>query len=49
MLRDSSGQIYGLDDSDRAKQFEGKTVKVTGQLDTQAKVILVQDIQATEA
>jgi uncharacterized protein YdeI (BOF family) len=49
MLRDSSGQIYGLDDSDRAKQFEGKTVKVTGQLDTQAKVIHVQDIQATEA
>ncbi len=48
MLRDSSGQIYGLDDSDKAKQFEGKTVKVTGQLDDQAKVIHVQDIQAAE-
>jgi uncharacterized protein YdeI (BOF family) len=49
MLRDSTGQIYGLDDSDKAKQFEGKTVKVTGQLDTQAKVIHVQDIQSAEA
>jgi uncharacterized protein YdeI (BOF family) len=49
MLRDSSGQVYGLDDSDKAKQFEGKTVKVTGQLDEQAKVIHVQDIQSAEA
>lgn len=49
MLRDSSGQIYGLDDSDKAKQFEGKSVKVTGQLDDQAKVIHVQDIQAAQA
>jgi uncharacterized protein YdeI (BOF family) len=49
MLRDSSGQIFGLDDSDKAKPFEGKTVKVTGQLDEQAKVIHVQDIQAAEA
>jgi uncharacterized protein YdeI (BOF family) len=49
MLRDSTGQIYGLDDSDKAKQFEGKSVKVTGQLDTQAKVIHVQDIQSAEA
>jgi uncharacterized protein YdeI (BOF family) len=49
MLRDSSGQIFGLDDSDKAKQFEGKTVKVTGQLDAQAKVIHVQDIQSSEA
>ncbi len=48
MLRDSSGQIFGLDDSDKAKPFEGKTVKVTGQLDEQAKVIHVQDIQAAE-
>jgi uncharacterized protein YdeI (BOF family) len=48
MLRDSSGQVFGLDDSDKAKQFEGKAVKVTGQLDEQAKVIHVQDIQASE-
>ena len=49
MLRDSSGQVYGLDDSSKAKPFEGKTVKVTGQLDEQAKVIHVQDIEAAEA
>ena len=33
MLRDSSGEIFKLDDAERAKPFEGKTVKVTGQLD----------------
>ncbi len=48
VLRDSSGQIFGLDDSGKAKPFEGKTVKVTGQLDEQAKVIHVEDIQAAE-
>jgi uncharacterized protein YdeI (BOF family) len=49
MLRDSSGQIFGLDDSSKAQAFEGKSVKVTGQLDEQAKVIHVEDIQAAEA
>jgi len=49
MLRDSSGQVFGLDDSDEAKPFEGKAVKVTGQLDEQAKVIHVQDIEASQA
>ena len=48
VLRDSSGQIFGLDDSGKAKPFEGKSVKVTGQLDEQAKVIHVEDIQAAE-
>jgi len=45
VLRDSSGQTYKLDDADRAKQFEGKTVKVTGQLDQQAMVIHVENIE----
>ncbi len=49
MLRDSSGQVYGLDDTERAKPFEGKTVKVTGQLDEQAKVIHVESIEGAEA
>jgi len=49
MLRDSSGQIYGLDDSSKAQPFEGKTVKVTGQFDAQAKVIHEENIQATQA
>ena len=49
MLRDSSGQVFGLDDSSKAQPFEGKTVKVTGQLDQQAKVIHVENIEAAEA
>jgi hypothetical protein len=49
VLRDSSGQVFGLDDSAKAKPFEGKTVKVTGQLDEQAKVIHVENIEPAEA
>lgn len=49
MLRDSSGAIFKLDDAERAKPFEGKTVKVTGQLDEQAKVIHVESIEGAEA
>ena len=48
-LRDSSGAVYTLDDSQRAKPFEGKTVKVTGELDEQAKVIHVESIVGVEA
>jgi uncharacterized protein YdeI (BOF family) len=46
VLRDSSGGIYKLDDSSRAQAFEGKTVKVTGRLDQQSKMIHVDSIQA---
>jgi uncharacterized protein YdeI (BOF family) len=49
VLRDSSGAVLGLDNSEKAKPFEGKTVKVTGQLDEQAKVIHVENIEAVEA
>ncbi len=48
VLRDSSGMIYGLDDSERARPYEGKTVKVTGELDEQAKVIHVESIVSAE-
>ena len=48
-LRDSSGQMFKLDDTERAKPFAGKTVKVTGQLDEQAMVIHVESIEGTEA
>ncbi len=48
-LRDPSGQVFKLDDPDRAKPYVGKTVKVTGQLDEQAMVIHVESIQGTEA
>jgi uncharacterized protein YdeI (BOF family) len=46
VLRDSSGGIYKLDDSSHAQAFEGKTVKVTGKLDTDSKMIHVDSIQA---
>jgi Protein of unknown function (DUF5818) len=49
LLRDSSGAIFKLDDAKRAKPFEGKTVKVTGELDEQAKVIHVESIEGAEA
>ena len=46
VLRDSSGGVYKLDDSSRAQAFEGKTVKVTGRLDADSKMIHVDTIQA---
>ena len=46
VLRDSSGSVYKLDDSSRAQAFEGKTVKVTGRLDANAKIIHVDSIQS---
>lgn len=46
VLRDSSGSVYKLDDSSRAQAFEGKTVKVTGRLDPDSKMIHVDNIQA---
>jgi uncharacterized protein YdeI (BOF family) len=45
VLRDSSGSVYKLDDSSRAQAFEGKTVKVTGKLDANAKMIHVDSIE----
>jgi uncharacterized protein YdeI (BOF family) len=46
VLRDSSGGTYKLDDSSRAEAFEGKTVKITGRLDVDSKMIHVDSIQA---
>src|SRR3569833_900401 len=46
VLRDSSGGIYKLDNSTQAQTFEGKTVKVTGKLDADSKMIHVDSIQA---
>lgn len=45
VLRDSSGSIYKLDDSSRAQAFEDKTVKVTGRLDPDSKVIHIDSIE----
>ena len=49
VLRATSGQVFKLDDSESAKPYEGKAVKVTGQLDEQAMVIHVQSIEGTDA
>lgn len=49
VLRDASGQIYKLDDPESAKPYQGKPVKVTGQLDEQAMLIHVQSIEGNEA
>ncbi len=49
VLRDASGQTFKLDDSESAKPYEGKAVKVVGQLDERAMVIHVQSIEGTEA
>jgi len=46
VLRDSSGSVYKLDDSSRAQNFEGKSVKVTGRLDVDSKLIHVDTIEA---
>jgi uncharacterized protein YdeI (BOF family) len=45
-LRESSGQIYRLDDPRHAQPFEGKAVKVTGKLDTEARMIHVERIES---
>lgn len=49
LLKDSTGTVYKLDDSSRASTFEGKSVKVTGKLDTDAKLIHVEAIEAVSA
>jgi len=49
VLKDSSGQIFKLDDAASAKPYVGKTVKVVGQLDEQAMLIHVQSIEGTAA
>jgi hypothetical protein len=43
----TSGVDYQLDDQTRAKNFDGKDVKVTGQLDQSSNTIKVQSIEPT--
>lgn len=42
---DATRTSYTLDDQDRAKQFEGKSVKVTGKLDPASNTIVVASIE----
>lgn len=39
-------RVFQLDDQDKAKQFDGQSVKVSGSLDKPTKTIHVSDIQA---
>ncbi|MFZ0743281.1 MAG: DUF5818 domain-containing protein [Terracidiphilus sp.] len=45
VLRDSSGKVFQLDNSARARQFQGKRVKVTGRVDANAKMIHIDRIE----
>lgn len=46
VLRDDTGASYKLDNADQAKQFVGKSVKVTGTLDAGTNTIHVTNIEA---
>jgi len=46
VLMDDAGTSYKLDNADQAKQFVGKSVKVTGTLDTGTNTIHVTNIEA---
>jgi Protein of unknown function (DUF5818) len=46
VLRDDAGTSYKLDNADQAKQFVGKSVKVTGTLDSATNTIHVTNIEA---
>jgi len=45
VLKTTDNMTYQLDDPDKAKEFEGKQVKVTGGLDTKAKLIHIQNVE----
>jgi hypothetical protein len=49
VLRDAGGKIYRLDDPRQAQSFEGKTVKLIGTLDAQARLIRVDHIESAVA
>ena len=46
VLKDDAGTMYKLDNTDQAKSFVGKNVKVTGTLDEATKTIHVTNIEA---
>jgi lipopolysaccharide export system protein LptA len=46
VLKDTTANVsYQLDNQEKAKQFEGKQVKVTGRLDLETNLIHVQNIE----
>jgi hypothetical protein len=47
VLQTADNVTYQLDDQERAKQYEGKQVQVSGTLDKSANLIKVRDIKQT--
>jgi hypothetical protein len=45
VLRDSSGAVYQLDAQEKAQPDEGKSVKITGKLEAEAKFLHVETIE----
>jgi len=48
VFQDSTGKNYMVDDQDKARQFEGKKVKVTGKLAVATNTIQVSNIELAE-
>jgi len=48
-LSDSKGNVYQLDNLRHARKFDGKFVTVTGELDPQSKLVLVERIEPARA
>lgn len=49
VLKSDTGATYQIDDQDKAKQFEGKQVKVNGSLDKTTSMLHVTDISPAES
>ena len=48
VLKTAAGKTYQLDDQDKAKQFKGKQVKVSGSLDKATSMLHVTDISPAD-
>lgn len=48
VLKSDTGSTYEIDDQDKAKQFEGKQVKVSGTLDKTTSMLHVTDIMPAD-
>lgn len=48
-LHGEDGKTYQLNDQEKAKEFDGKNVKVTGSLDEENMTIQVNEIEEVEA
>jgi uncharacterized protein YdeI (BOF family) len=49
VLRDTSGTVYQLDAQEKAQPYEGKSVRVTGKLEAETKLLHVEAIEELTA